>query len=492
LLARAALHPVPPASTPISAAAPERGRIRSRAPFPGRAAFAVIALSLLGACRSYGDRTQSALRHFESGEFEQARTEFSDKEVTKSPFLMGAESGMASLAAGQWEQAQQDFDAAAAAVKKYEDRAILGAEAVGEELTSLLINESMSEYPGEGYERAQLHAALALTYLARGDLDGVYVETRRANKLLEGDEKLYEKKYAAGGFAHFMSAVSYELQQQYDDAYIDYNRMAEKGVGVELAGKALVRIAKRLRYDDVLGSLVESHGEPAQVPEDAAQVVVIAGVGLGPFKQEQTVSLPAPQGLLQFSVPVFVARPQAVSALELRVDGGAALQTSVIENVGAVARENLNDRMAWLAMRSALRGALKYGITAVGSEMAKDKNNQGTGLAVLAAGVIFTAVTERADTRSWLTVPDSWQAARMFVAPGEHELVLDAVGGESKALGRVRIAPGETVFVLARTLGGALHVHRIGGESLDAPAPPPPNPPQPSTTPSSESNEAQP
>ena len=460
---------------------------QQRSPRPSRPtpalAFACLSLGLLSACRSYADRTAGALAHFQSGRFEEARVEFADEKVTGSPFLAGAEAGMSALVAGEWDTAQAHFDEAAAAVEEIEERGILGAEAVGEEFSSLLLNESMAAYPGEGYERAQLHAALALTYLARGNVDGVYVETRRANKLVESDEKLYEKQYAAGGFAHFMSAVSYELQRRYDEAYIDYNRMVEKGVGVEIAGRALVRIAKRLRYDDVLEGLIAAHGEPANVTDDAAQIVVIAGVGLGPYKQEQTVALPAPRGLIQYSIPVFIARPQPVSALELRVDGGAPLRTSVVESVSAVSAENLRDRMTWLAARALLRSGLKYGLTAVASHQAEKEHGAGAGVAVALAGALFTAATERADTRSWLTTPDTWQAARLFVAPGEHELFLDALGGQSLALGRVTLAPGETVFVLARSLGGALYAHRIGGESLDSTPPAAPStPPDSSAT----------
>jgi len=462
-----------------------RSFARMRPSLRAWSAFAVVALA---SCQTYHDRTAAALQSFEAGRFAEARDAFADPKVTDSPFLTGAEAGMSALTAGEWSVAQQHFDKAVAAVKKYEDRAVLGADAVGEELTSLLINESVKNYPGEGYERAQLHAALALTYLARGDLDGVYVETRRANKLLEGDETLYEKKYAAGGFAHFMSAVSYELQRRFDDAYIDYKRMVEKGVGVELAGKALVRIAERLHYDDELAALRATHGDVAEIPPDAAQIVLIAGVGLGPFKVEQTVSLPGEHGLIQVSVPVFVARPQPVNALELRVDDGAPLRTSVIENVGEVARENLADRMAWLALRSALRAGVKYGLTKVGSDMARKKNNEAAGVAVLAVGAIFTAVTEHADTRSWLTAPDSWQAARMFVAPGAHQLQLSASGGSARDLGVVTLAPGETVFVIARTLGVSVYAHLIGGESPAAQASTPP----PSQLESSASNEAQP
>jgi uncharacterized protein len=429
-----------------------------------------VLVAFLGSCASYTQKTVLPLRQFEEGDFDGATRVFSDSDVVGSPFLRGAEAGMVALAAGQWENAQHHFDAAAEAVRELEERALLGAEELGEGMAALLVSESSAAYRGEGYERVQLHAALALTYMARGNLDGVYVEARRANKLLENEEELYEKKYVAGGLGHFVSATTYELQGRYDEAFIDYRRMDEKGVGAEIAGRALLRIASRLRYEDHLPELRERFGDPVEVPSDAASIVVIAGVGLGPFKVEQTVALPTPSGLAQVSVPAFVARPQPVAALELQVDGGAPLRTSVIESVSTVARENLHDRMAWLALRSTLRGAAKLIATDVLTDELRKQHGEGAAALGWIAGSIFTAATERADTRAWVTLPDSWQAARLFIAPGEHELSLEAVGGEKLPLGRFRIEPGETVFVLARTLGTRLYPHTIGGERLDAPA----------------------
>ncbi len=432
-----------------------------------RASVAFVAL-LSASCASYTEKTAVALHSFEVGRFDDALETLSDREVVESSFLRGAECGMVALVAGDWEGAQQHFDRAAKAVNALEERAVLGPTELGESLTTLFVNESAATYPGEGYERVQLHAALALTYLARGDRDGVYVETRRANKLLETEEQLYSKKYAAGGLGHFMSALSYELQQRFDDAYIDYKRMDEKGVGSELAGKALVRIAARLRYDDALPELVARYGDAPQIPADAANIVVIAGVGIGPFKVPDTVSLMTPSGLAQFSVPRFAERPQPVGAVQLVVDGGLPVQSSVIEDVRAVARENLSDRLGWLALRSGLRAALKLVVTDALAQSASDKHGELAGFGVLLAGSLLTAATERADTRSWLTVPDTWQAARLFVAPGERELELEALGGERVRLGRFQLEPGETVIVLARTLGTHLYTHVIGGRRLDA------------------------
>ena len=435
-------------------------------------ALALGLAALAASCISTTARHVAAVGQFEAGRFDDARAGFEDERAIGSPFLRGAEVGMVELARGNWDEAQRALDGAVDAVRELEERALIGPANLGEAVGSLVINEGVKDYQGEGYERVQVHNALALTYLARGNLDGVYVETRRANKLLETEEGLYQKKYAAGGFGHLLSAVSYELQGRYDEAYIDYQRMAEKELGLELAGRALVRIATRLRYDDELPRLVERFGEPSQLPQDAASIVVLGGLGLGPYKVEDTAALMTPAGLAQFSVPRFVPRPQSVSTFELVVDDGAPLRTSQVENVNNVAARNLEDRMGWLAARSALRGALKLIATNAVAQSVRREHGDAAGVAALLVGSLLTAATERADTRCWFTLPAEWHAARMWVAPGEHSLRLRAVGGDSVSLGTLRLAPGETLVILARSLGSRLHVHSVGGETVAAaPAP---------------------
>jgi hypothetical protein len=423
---------------------------------------ALVAASL-ASCATYGERTRRAYDAFESGRFEEARTEFADPKITDSEFLSGAEAGMAALVAGDFGRAQEHFDVAYDEVRELEDRALVSATDLGETLVSFAINDTFKTYEGEGFERVMLHGCLALTYLAQGKLEDAYVEARRANKLLESEEALYEKHYAAGGLGHFLSALAYEMLGQPGEAFIDYQRMVEKGVGEELAARAMIRLSRSLDRESEVEPLVARFGEDPVRPEGAANVVVIAGVGSGPFKQEFGFSLPVDKGkFVQWAVPALVARPQFVSGLVLRVAGGSqSVRTTVIEDVAKVSKENLDDRIAWLAAKSAVRAALKYKLT---DELEKEH-----GMLGLIAGDVFTVVTERADLRAWQTLPNTWQAARAFVAPGNHELVLDAEGGSSVALGTFELAPGETLIVLARSLGSRVYAHAIGGRRLDSP-----------------------
>src|SRR6185436_13801414 len=129
--------------------------------------------------------------------------------------------GTAALAAGDWQRAIEHLQHAADASEEIEDRALAGADALGEALGSWAINDTLRAYDGEGFERVYLHCEMALAYLALGKVEDVYVEARRSNQLLESEEKLYEKGYRAGGFGHLLSALAYELLGELDQAYID-------------------------------------------------------------------------------------------------------------------------------------------------------------------------------------------------------------------------------------------------------------------------------
>jgi hypothetical protein len=419
-----------------------------------RALRAAALLALVAACRSYPERAAAALEAFESGAFERSRELFADEDLG-SPFLCGAEAGTAALAGGDWQRALEHFEHATAATQEIEDRALVGAEALGEALSSWAINDTLRAYDGEGFERVYVHCGLALAYLALGKVEDVYVEARRSNQLLETEEELYEKSYRAGGFAHLLSALAYELLGELEDAYIDYQRMEEKDVGTAFAWPELVRLAARLGRSEDRARLEEEHGLAAPPPDGFANVVVLAGIGLGPFKRGGQIPIPTPDGLITVSAAAFQARPQLVSGLRLTDEGGASRDTVLIESVADVARENLQDRLVWQVGKSIARGVLKRELT--------QKLQKEWGVGGRVVGDVFSIVTEVPDLRAWLTLPDSWHAARLFVPPGEHRFRLEAIGGEAEDLGAHELAPGETMFVFVRTLGTRLHVHVIGG-----------------------------
>ncbi len=435
---------------------PSEPRTRPR---PSRRAWALGPLLLLGvSCASYTQRADAALGAFRSGDFARSRELFGGGSVTDSDFLRGAEAGSASLAAGDWEAALADFGQAAKAVEEIERESLTSPEQAGRSILSWTVNESFTDYRGEGYERVLVHVGLGLAYLARGEVEDMLVEVRRANALLEGEEKLYDTEYAAGGMGHLLSALGYELLGRLDDAFIDYRRMSEKGLAQDLVGPALVRLSEELGRTDT-GLWIDQYGPADYLPEGAASVVLIAGVALGPYKQATTLTIPTKGALAQWSVPTYVRRADTPGALLLSSrDAPGAARAVVVEDVASVAEKNLSDRLAWLATKSAVRGLMKRQLT---RELSEEY-----GPVARVAGDLFTLATERADLRSWLTLPASYQAARLWLEPGAHELTLEVQGGDALTLGNFELAPGEIVFVLARSLGPRVYAHVIGGDPV--------------------------
>ena len=428
---------------------------------PSAFALGVFASS----CASYNDRIERPIRAFQDGDFEQAEDLFAEGLVENSPFLVGAEAGMSAFAGGDFEAALDHLHSAEDAVREVEDRAILGGDAVVESMLAFVLNESQATYAGEGYERVMLHAVLGLAYLSRGRADDVLVEARRVDELLMSEEKLYETEYRAGGLGHFLSAVAYELVKKPGEAYIDYKRMYEKNVGGELVEAALIRLAQRLGRANDLQEWMTFAGaaDLETVHPEWPSVVVIAGVGMAPAKYEVRIDVPTKGGFFSWAVPRLDETRSPASDLEIVFPGrGVGVRTSELENVADIAAKNLEDRIAWLAIRSAARGLLKR---QVAKELKKDDDTQWLGYAF----DFFTIATERADLRAWRTLPQRWVAARAFLPPGEGvAMELRTSDGRGVALGTFRLERGETMFILARALGSGLTAHVIGGEQVFA------------------------
>ena len=432
-------------------------------PSPKRATrLAGLGFLALASCSSYAEDTEIALGAFIRGDVDGSVRAY--EEVVDSEFLRGAEAGTVLLAAGRWSEARGQFEQAQKAVDDIEQQALVSVEDLSKSMSSWFWNDTLQDYQGEGFERVYLHLSLALTYLAEGKLQDVFVETRLANQLLESEESLYEKQYKAGGLGHFISAMTYEIMGEYDEAYIDYKRMAEKGVGLKIAGPALVRLARRLHRDDELADFEARFGASASPPADAASIIVIAGVGLAPYKEESGFAVQSLDGLFKVVAPSLRRRGQSVGDLRLVLqNGGGSLRTTVVEEVFDVAEENLNDRIVLMTAKSAARTIVKRELT----KQLQDDH----GLLGRIAGDIFSSISEQADLRFWQTLPDTYQVARMFVDPGVHGLELQAGPAGTANLGDIRLEPGETLVILARTVEFQLFANVIGGTPIGATEP---------------------
>ena len=75
------------------------------------------------------------------------------------------------------------------------------------------------------------------------------------------------------------------------------------------------------------------------------------------------------------------------------------------------------------------------------------------------------------DQPPWPTLPDTWQAARLFVAPGQYAISVSAIGGQHLEVGTYELEPGETMILLAGVLLMLVFPiplrRRKGGDEID-------------------------
>ena len=142
------------------------------------------------------------------------------------------------------------------------------------------------------------------------------------------------------------------------------------------------------------------------------------------------------------------SRPGPVSGA--RVTAGVAgdhTVTTRVENCTRQARITFDAEKPSIFFKTILRGLTKY-LATRGAEEA------GGSWAGLAAN-IFGAVTESADTRSWLTLPEHVNLARISQPPGTYDLQVELLGRNGKKLSTqvipgVEVLPGDWTFISRR------------------------------------------
>ncbi|RKX36725.1 MAG: hypothetical protein DRP64_18210 [Verrucomicrobia bacterium] len=127
--------------------------------------------------------------------------------------------------------------------------------------------------------------------------------------------------------------------------------------------------------------------------------------------------------------------------------GGGHAVTHRVENLSRQARITFEAEKPSIFFKTILRGLTKYlasrGAGEAGGDWAK-----------LAAN-IFGAVTESADTRSWLTLPEHVNLARLSLPPGVYDLQVELLGHDGRVLqtetiAAVEVKPGDWTFVSRR------------------------------------------
>jgi hypothetical protein len=372
------------------------------------------------------------------------------------------DSAMVHLQCGRFNTAQTFFGEA----ERTADR--LWTESISKNAASLLVNDFMRAYPGEDFERAMIHLMSAIGYIQVGALDDARVETRRLDTLLNvyNDKYVEKNVYKEDAFGRYLSGMLNEDDNAPDEAFIDYLLAArayedyQRNYGTprpDALTEDLERLGRAVgRQEDVAELLGvdgdSSESRPANL-EEAGKIVYIQFSGDAPEKIQDTLFIPTRRGPIALAFPRMVVRPPACSGGRLTLRSGevsANLETELVEDVNRIAVKNLQDRKSRVVARTLVRAAVKRiaieGVAGQGESQSRD--------AIRAILNVANLFMERADTRSWQTLPGEIHMARGYLPPGQYSAELRRCGGEPVPMAPVQLIAGQTRYVFYDTRYG--------------------------------------
>lgn len=448
----------------------------------------LLAMLLFGACASYYQRNLAFQDAFTSGQMDEALKQLENKKAKKDrvKVLYYLNKGVVAQMMGSYETSKQALLEADRMVEDYQKN-------YGLEALTFLSNPNIVPYQTEDFEAVLMHYFQARNFISLGDFQGALVEIRRINLKLNyiNDNRKQRITYRRDAFAHSLMGMVYEAANQPNDAFIAYRNAYEvyrddysKDYGVNPPAQLkqdLMRTAWKMNFKQELAQYEKEFNQTYQPPAaSTGDVVFFWHNGLGPVKAEWALSftvipgvggaltlkneeldliIPFPatnlgqeekQGLIntrivRVVVPKFVERVPLYRSANLVVNGQKhALEKA--EDINAIAIQNLRDRIMREIGEAVIRTALKL----AASEVAR-KKNEGLGLAMNLA----SAISERADTRNWQTLPHGIFYTRITLPPGTHNLTLQTMGPGTTTREQpitVEVRQGRTAFVTFSSL----------------------------------------
>jgi uncharacterized protein len=337
---------------------------------------------------------------------------------------------------------------------------------------SAITNDYVLPYDGEDFEKVLVNVFLALNYAEKGEPDEALVEARKVDlKLREYGREYHGKNcYKEDAFIRYVAGALYESSGETNDAFISYRKAYEAYItyAKEYATPApsfllddLVRTATLLSFGEEAARFCAMGGRPYdRTAGKQGSVLVIVYAGKGPIKEEvrTKVSIPDSAGTIhtfQVALPKFRSRRGAARSYEILAQGSEdstraiSARAELAEDVTAIAEKALEDRLAFIYLKSGGRALMKFLASEKAKAELKKKNDQMVNLLGSIAVDIAVAVTEQADLRTWRTLPAEFQLARLSLAPGKYQLRIAASdGGMTIPAETVVVQPGRTSFVI--------------------------------------------
>lgn len=487
---------------------------------PVQSFAALLSAALLAGCGTFSNyphgMNQVVLGPMDRGEdLHPATAELSSRIQGNDEVLFASEAGRIAQLYGDYATSREAFEKAIARTAAQGDEAVFAAKVAAQQASAVLVNDKAIEYRAPAYEQALVHHYQALNYLGAQDLDGAGVEIRRANRVQEEALRQHEAEIDKAASRHsssaddplsdspsetrtavakayagldelagraknsfqnaatfYLSALVWEMRGEANDAYIDYKRALELAPSHPALQAAAIRLGKRLGMREDVEELSRRFPSAASTPADGtaayagkAHLAVIVEEGHVAQKDDLSIPYPVSGGIGAIAIPVYGKYPSPAGRITLNVPGAPVTSLAPLCRISSLAARALSERMPGILARQIARAVAKGAALVAASNIDNGHHyNNGhrsnTADAALILLSIYNVASEQADLRSWLTLPDTIQAADAWpdASSGPVTVSLRWAGGGSLDL-PVTLVPGKTTLLYVTRSDWAFYSH---------------------------------
>jgi hypothetical protein len=426
----------------------------------------ILLVFTFSSCATYYRQHYDFNTEFEKGDLQQALETLRKKENlahSKSQFIYFVNNGLLLSVLGKYEESNEFFEKAFLFGEDYHVNYI-------NEAASYLTNPNLVMYRGEDHEHLMLLYFKALNFLKMNQHEQALVECRRLNIRLNqiSDKYTSEKKFQRDAFVHTLMGIIYQSAKDYNNAFIAYRNAVEIyetdysgmfGIQVpEQLKKDLLNTAWRTGFVDEFNTFKTKFNMPDFKPvQPEAELVFFWHNGLAPVKDEWNINFLLDHKtdnlivftndqlgmsfpfrveekekdeksdlrrleVLRVAFPRYVERDIYFRSASLKKDS-ISYDLELTEDISKIAFHCLKERMMLEFSKGLLRAAMKKA-----TEYSLKKEDERLGALI---GVV-NAMTEKADTRNWQTLPHSIFYTRVPLKEGANQVAFTIEAGGDK------------------------------------------------------------
>ncbi|MFD2146604.1 COG3014 family protein [Mucilaginibacter antarcticus] len=426
----------------------------------------MLVLFLLG-CATYNERITLYYQNVHAGNYKQAEKTLDGNSLIKKPrnrLLYLIEKGRVSHLNGQYDVSNRYFNEA----DQLLDQGLGGAAdgAVG-----VFVNSMSQTYKGEDFEKFMIHYYKALNYVYLNKTEDAIVEARRITLQAQQQTDKFNNKdnrYSNDAFSLTLQGMLYESVSDINNAFIAYRNAAEVylkapdqtwyGITIPLTlQQDVIRTARLNGFNTEAEEFERKFGitysQPS--PSEGGELVVFWENGLAPVKTQADmlftlvrqsngdlfftdvgggIIIPFNYGgdrgrvntkaveSLHIAYPKYIAQNPYFTGGSVSVNG-QQLSLVKTEDINELAFKTLQQRalqeMGKILSRQAVKKMAEYSV-----RQAATSNGKTNGwLEGLGYGLqLYNALSEKADTRNWQTLPAYIAYARIPLNMGENKV----------------------------------------------------------------------